>query len=299
MAFRCGFFNSVAGDRKYNADDMCYPYKEIVSDGVLAKTDDSDAFQVVATAGFIITVKKGFGKFFNKWAVLDEDMTFQLAVTPASARIDSVIVRIDNSDSVRAGSIEILRGTPSANPVPPTLTRTSTVMEYRLANVYLDYKNSYLSQANITDTRPTSECGFVTNLLQNSDITATYRQWEAQFKDWLESQQTDFEDWLSSVRYTSTTIIPLSVTEQTVYSGEEEQTTFSFSNIKWMRGTDIFDVYVNGMKLRKDSYSVSMSSSLILRLDTPVSNRAEVTVRVWHVMGNDTDVEELWDNIRG
>ena len=34
----CGFFNSIDGDRKYNAEQMSNPYKRIVSDGVFAES---------------------------------------------------------------------------------------------------------------------------------------------------------------------------------------------------------------------------------------------------------------------
>ena len=36
MAFKCGFFNAINSDRKYNADDMMNPIKGIVGEGVIA-----------------------------------------------------------------------------------------------------------------------------------------------------------------------------------------------------------------------------------------------------------------------
>ena len=76
MAFRCGFFNAINGDRKYNADDMTNPYKRIISNGVFGKPngEPSDDFQVLINGAFGVTVQKGQGLFFNKWAELDEHM---------------------------------------------------------------------------------------------------------------------------------------------------------------------------------------------------------------------------------
>ena len=196
MAFQCGFFNSVNGDRRYTAEQMNNPYKGIVSNGVLAKTDDSTSFQVQEKSGLNIVVKEGYGIFADKWAILDADLQLTIPTPHVSyARIDSVIVRIDNNENVRAGSIEYVQGTPATNPAAPALTRNSTVMEYRLANIRVPANATSVSQATITDTRPSADCGFVTNLLQNSDISATYAQWEAQFNEWLASRQTEYNTW--------------------------------------------------------------------------------------------------------
>ena len=34
MSMRSGFFNSVDGDRLYNAEDMTMPYRNLISNGV-------------------------------------------------------------------------------------------------------------------------------------------------------------------------------------------------------------------------------------------------------------------------
>ena len=36
MAIKYGFFNSVSGDRKYNADDISNYFLKLISDGVFA-----------------------------------------------------------------------------------------------------------------------------------------------------------------------------------------------------------------------------------------------------------------------
>ena len=80
MAFKTGFYNSVGEDRKYNAEDMCRPYRRLVSNGVFAAPDGSPSidFQVVANNNMTVTVKAGEGIFFNKWAELDADELFNL-----------------------------------------------------------------------------------------------------------------------------------------------------------------------------------------------------------------------------
>ena len=46
MAFQCGFFNSINGDRKYNAEEMNNPYHRIVSNGVFAKPDETPSIDL-------------------------------------------------------------------------------------------------------------------------------------------------------------------------------------------------------------------------------------------------------------
>jgi hypothetical protein len=58
MAFKCGFFNSINGDRLYNAEDMNNPYSRIVSNGVFGDAESSTDFQVYVTQGGVSQSKK-------------------------------------------------------------------------------------------------------------------------------------------------------------------------------------------------------------------------------------------------
>ena len=51
MTMRSGFHNSINGDRKYNAQDMSMPYREIISNGVFP--NPSNQLQVTASSGKI------------------------------------------------------------------------------------------------------------------------------------------------------------------------------------------------------------------------------------------------------
>lgn len=197
MALICGFFNSVNGDRKYNAEDMNKPYSRIVSNGVFANGEDlSTDFQVQIHEDLNVKVKKGQGIFAGKWAELDADYVVTVPTPNVTyPRIDSIVVRIDNNPETRAGAIVLLQGEASASPVAPELTRNELVMEYRLANITVEANVAVILASRIEDTRPSADCGIVTNLLHNSDITATYAQWEAQFIEWLNEKKTEFDGW--------------------------------------------------------------------------------------------------------
>ena len=59
MSVTYGFFNSVNGDRVYNADQMSEYFNELVSNGVYESV--GGALQVVPNTGMNVNVKTGRG----------------------------------------------------------------------------------------------------------------------------------------------------------------------------------------------------------------------------------------------
>ena len=259
MAFQCGFFNSENGDRKYNAEQMNNPYKRIVSNGVFAKPNGTPStdFQLTANNNMTVTVKEGRGIFADKWAVLDTDMNMTIPTAHVSySRIDSIIIRVDTSADVRAGSIVYRTGTAAENPVAPALENTSEVTEYRLGNITVAANTATITQANIEDTRPGSECGFIHNLLWDSDITATYSQWQAQFEEWF----------LNLKQILATATIISSFTSH--YTAEEDDETEIPINIsRFNPALDILQVYINGFFLTPGvDYTLNNDGTITLTL---------------------------------
>lgn len=279
MAFQCGFFNSVNGDRKYNAEQMTYPYARIVSDGVFASSNGNltTDLQVVADGNLIVRVKKGDGMFRGKWGKLDTDELF--TVPPANVnynRVDSIVVRIDNT--TRSGTITYKVGQANLLETPVDLIDTSDVKEYRLANIFVRANATEITQSDITDTRPTSECGIVTNLLQNSDISATYLQWQSQFYDWLNH--------LKETVATATIVTSLTSNYRTTVDGE---TIIPIQISRYAVETDILQVYINGIFLVKNvDYTINNYQSITLTL--PLEKNNDVSFVVYKsVDGSDAE----------
>ena len=258
MAFRCGFFNAINGDRKYNAEDMTNPYKRIISNGVFGKPngEPSDDFQVLINGAFGVTVQKGQGLFFNKWAELDEPMELTIP-TPdiVNTRIDSVVVRIDTSSAVRAGSVVYKVGTAASTPTAPTLENSKYVKEYRLCNIAVAPNTTAVTQSNITDTRPSSECGVIHNLLWNSDVTAFYTQWHAQFSEWFNN--------VKSTLATATIISSLT----SKYTADTVTDTIPINISRFNSELDILQVYINGLlesdfTVSEDRQSVTLKHAI-------------------------------------
>ena len=59
MAVTYGFFDSINGDRTYNADDIGNYFLKLISNGVFATP--STSLQVQATTGMTVNVAAGWG----------------------------------------------------------------------------------------------------------------------------------------------------------------------------------------------------------------------------------------------
>ena len=235
---------------------MNNPYARIVSNGVFGSDTSSTDMQVQAAGGMSLKVKQGRGIFAGKWAFLDADMAMTVPMAHVSyTRIDSVIVRIDTSEDVRAGSVIYRNGEPDENPTPPALVNSVNVKEYRLANISVPPNTATITQANITDTRPSGECGFIHNLLWDSDVSAIYAQWQAQF-----------EEWFTTIRETlATATIISSFTSR--YTATGSTTTVPINIQRYNKALDILQVYINGMLIMTPAdYTINNNNTITLTL---------------------------------
>lgn len=197
---KCGFFDSVNQDRLYSAEDMNQPYKRLVSNGVFATPagDPSNDFRVVAASGLTVTVKAGQGIFGDKWFSMASDLAVNVPVNSGiENRLDSIIARVDTRQSVRAGSIVYRTGVAGHEPQPPALDTTTDVHEYRLANVLVAAGASEITQANITDTRMSNECGWVASLVKTPDTSVLYDQWAAAYQEYYDENTGAFAAWVN------------------------------------------------------------------------------------------------------
>lgn len=266
MAISCGFFNAINGDRTYNAEQMNNPYKRIVSNGVFAKGDGtlSDDLKVIADGTMTLQVSKGDGIFDGKWANVDAPYNATIQ-TPdvTNARIDSIVFSVDYVN--RQGIIAVVKGTPAVNPVAPSIMRSNVRMDYRLANVRVAANATGITQGDVTDTRAGADCGFITSLLKQPDITAIYDQWEAQFNDWFR----DVKETLA----TSTLI--RSYTSRYITATQDE-TVIPIQITQFNKNLDILQVFVNGLRLLPDTeYTVDSNTQITLANgvdpNTPIS----------------------------
>lgn len=189
MAWEYGFFNSVNGDRVYNAQQMSSIFEGLITDGVYESVGNKLAVQ--PNSGMTIQIASGRGWFNKHWVNNDTAYLMTLEASDVTLnRYAAICVRVDENDGVRSAEPYIKYSAYATKPTKPTMTRSTTVKEYCLAYVYIKAGATTITAADITDTRAnTSLCGWVTGLIEQLSSTTLFEQWEAIFTEWFEGLQ--------------------------------------------------------------------------------------------------------------
>lgn len=199
MALTYGFYNSLAGDRKYDAADMSRIFDGIINDGVFMSIGTS----FIVTASEEMTVLVGIGRAWlnSTWTHNDSIMPITLDESDLLMdRIDAVVIEVNRNDNVRKNDIKVVNGVPSLEPVRPTLQKDTNVFQYPLAYIYVKKTATTITQANITNMVGTSECPFVTGILETMDTDALIAQWNAQWSEWKTAIENDNKSWSQTTR---------------------------------------------------------------------------------------------------
>ena len=192
MAVTSGFFNSLYGDRKYTAEQFSAIFDGVINDGVFSNI--GTAFRVSAATDNMISIGIGRAWFNGIW--INNDAILPMTCNDPEVlldRIDAVVIEINRSEAVRAGRIIFVKGTASGTPVNPTLTHDEGVDQYPLAYIRRKAGVSEVVQADITNCIGTSECPYVTGILETQNIDSIVAQWESEFNIWFDGLQTELD----------------------------------------------------------------------------------------------------------
>ena len=202
MAVTYGFYNALNHDRLYDAIQMSSIFDGIIRDGIFSTIGDT----MIVTApedGMYVNVGSGRAWFNHTWTL--NDTAYPIEAEQAEVvldRIDAVILEVNSSAEVRANSIKFLKGTPSSNPVKPTLTHNAEVNQYALAYVRIRAGQTTIFQSDIENAVGTDETPFITGVLQQVSIETLLKQWEAEFNTYFTNFQntstTEFNNWLAT-----------------------------------------------------------------------------------------------------
>lgn len=188
MAVTYGFYNSLNKDRVYNAEQMSSIFNGIITDGVFASIGGS--LMPIAGTGMQVFVKTGKCWFNSTWTLNDALLPLDIPAADVSlTRIDAVVVEINSAVSTRANTIKVVKGTPSANPAKPTLANTETLHQYALGYVTVSAGVTSITADKIEVNVGKTTCPFITSVLQQTDITALFNQWDAEFNTWFANVQ--------------------------------------------------------------------------------------------------------------
>ena len=154
-------------DRAVDSSTLSTMINEFVSTGVFPK--EQDGFTVTAGDGMTVNVSPGSAIIKGTTCIEKDARTLTIQAADSTYdRIDSVILRYDNNENVRAIDLYVLKGTAASAPVQPTLTRDEHIHEIALANIYIPVNSTTISDERITDTRgDISRCGWATGVSQD------------------------------------------------------------------------------------------------------------------------------------
>jgi hypothetical protein len=175
---KSSFFNSVDGDRKYQASDFASYFNSFITNGVFP--NPSTNLQVIANNNMTVTIKAGKAWINGYIYINDNDLILPVDVADGLLnRIDRVVVKYNTVGRNITASIK--KGDFATTPVAKTLQRDADAYELGIADVYVGQGVISIIQANITDTRMnTSLCGWVNSLIQ-ADTTAIFNQYQSWF----------------------------------------------------------------------------------------------------------------------
>lgn len=203
MSLTYGFYNSLNHDRKYDARQIGALFDGLITDGVYRSV--GSALAVSVNSGMILNVAPGRAWFDHTWILNDTIMTLTLPdAHPVYSKIVAVIIRVDKIN--RVNTITYKEGTAASEPTNPTLEKSLNLTEYPLAYVTIDPGVTSISPGKINQRIGTSECPFVTGVVQGVSIDTLVQNWKDEF-DILFAQ---LEDSISQA--VSGTIIDKSVT---------------------------------------------------------------------------------------
>lgn len=133
------------------------------SNGVFVTKNDGSELQVIAEGNMTVSILPGGCHIEGARGYEASKRNISIGAAHSSLkRIDRIIARMDDSDSVRSIEIYKKEGVSSTTPTAPELVRESNYYEIALADIYVMPGTTEITNANIVDTRSDRElCGMV------------------------------------------------------------------------------------------------------------------------------------------
>lgn len=190
MALSYGFYNSLDGDRKYDAEDFGRMFDGIITDGVIGSV--GDAFAVKAAGENKITVGSGRAWFNHTWSYNDAPVTLTLKEADAlSDRYDAIALAINQRK--RQNHWATFIGVASSSPVKPNMDPAFDDIYYPLAYIYRKAGSTEITQADIENVVGTSACPLCAGVMNSMSMDQVIAQWDAEFSTWFASLKSTLD----------------------------------------------------------------------------------------------------------
>ena len=286
MSVTYGFYNSVNGDRKYDATQISSIFDGIVTDGVFMSIGTS--LRVKAASGMTVNVGIGRAWFNHTWTYNDALLPLTLDASDVlNSRIDSVILEINSGESVRANSIKILKGTHASSPKEPSLTSSVTLHQYRLANILVKAGVSSINQSNITDLIGSSSTPYITGILKTVNTDELMAQWKSDWAVYIETQKSDSSKWVQNFES------ELSAWKTEFESDNSEWSNTQKTNFEICLQDELGDNVAANLELKIDNLTYRPNSETTFNSDGTITETSD-TVDVKTTFNSDGSITEVY-----
>lgn len=172
---------------------------KLLTDGVLPTP--STNLQVEVGSGMNVVVNPGFAICAGGLKLEENQRTLASQAADSNYdRIDTVVLRWNDNDSERICDLYIVEGISAVSPLRPELTRTESIWELGLADLFINKNSSAISNQRITDTRyESARCGII-SAISEFDTTTLYQQVQADLAGFKASEQADFITWFNDIK---------------------------------------------------------------------------------------------------
>lgn len=248
MAVTFGFYNSINKDRAYNANQFSQIFDGIIKDGVYQNCPDEGNFLATrAGNGMQVILGPGRAWFNGTWTLNDADIPVSISGSDYQVdRIDTLVLKVDKTDQVRANSIYIEEGDPSSNPQPKELVDTDAVFYHPLATIRVRAGTDTILSGDITiQVNRDERTPFVTGIIDHVTAAQMLSIWEAEWNEYKVQSREEFEQWIhdTEAEYDQ---------ELGLWENEQKQKFVTWQNIQ----KGIFEEWENA---QKSEYAIWMN----------------------------------------
>ena len=269
MSIKSGYFNSVNGDRKYNADDMSNYFDGLITNGIYESIGGK--FQVTPGGNMSVNVSTGRAMIDCHW--IKSDAIENITISPADiqkSRYDAVVIKLDLDE--RNMTIEVVEGDLGEPFDLNKIKDTQTVKYLFLAYVYIPAGLTVITQKRIYDQRGGGRCPWVTGLIKQVDTSQLFAQWQdacqsyynsmtAEMNTYFEQLKTSYDALFSTL--TDTLTIDTYIQKyQNSYITDTETAELNIGISEYDSNKDILSVNINGVLfIENEEYTISGTGS--------------------------------------
>lgn len=270
MAFSYGFYNSLSGDRKYDAVQISMIFDGIIEDGIYASIGKCFAVKEHSVDKSKVIVQPGRAWFRHTWNYNDADVAIDIPTSDlVRKRIDALVIDIQSDDTAdsRINSFQWVLGTPDyANPSKPTMANEEKHKQIPLCYITRLPNNETVTQAQIRSTIGTPECPFVTGPLKVLSLNELLGQWQTQLDEFVLGEERDFTKWMNDEK---TSFAEWMTTEKETFFTWRDTEKTSFTNwmnqeqFDWISWRDTMETQMNEFSNSIDAWGESEKTEVL------------------------------------